>query len=714
MKHNNGTTLSSLKNSSLNRYVLIIDKSPDIHQLINQACSDLKSRRLNCLWANSTEEAWSMLTTQPDIALVLLGLSLADDNNSSLSLIKQTRRKMQSCQTQLILLVSQMDAALVMEIVQEADVDSVLLKSDLTIERLRIDLMLALDGYERQMLLEAENQRLDQQCADQKQQIDTLQQVEHENTRFKAILEATSDLVGISDKDGRVLYINHTGRRMLGLGADEDATQTNIADYHSDEGIRTVRDEAIPTALEKGYWRGDNVFLTQDGWEISMSQFFMVQKTEDGHIEFFATIARDISDYKHLEASLRERERFLQLVIDNIPQFIYWKDRNSTFLGCNQNFARVAGLNSPQEIVGKTDYDFSWDKSEAEFYRMQDDIVMEGEQPQYHIIDSQIHRDGRLVWLDTNKIPLHDEYGNVKGLLISYEDITDRVEADEALKEYSERLESMVEERTRDLSQALENLKAAQQHLIEAEKMAALGSLVAGVAHEVNTPIGVGVTAASTLQDETTAFLTTLQNGKLKRSMLDDYINLAQESSELILRNLSRSAELVQSFKQVAVDQTNLERRTFALKPYTEEVLRSLMPRLKHAGHQIKVTGDKQLKLNSFPGAYSQLITNLVMNSLSHAYPKGETGCLQFFITQKDETLVLEYSDDGCGIPIENINKIFEPFFSTARDRGGTGLGLHIVYNLVTQKLGGTIRCDSEVGKYTKFTIQLPFRVPVK
>ena len=269
-------------------------------------------------------------------------------------------------------------------------------------------------------------------------------------------------------------------------------------------------------------------------------------------------------------------------------------------------------------------------------------------------------------------------------------------------------LEQKVKERTKQLSQALENLQATQKQLVESEKMAALGSLVAGVAHEINTPVGTSITAASTLKHETTTFNNDVAQGKLKRSSLNNYLEVALVSTDLILNNLNRASDLIQSFKQVAVDSSHLEKRKFAIKPYIEEILNSLAPKFKHTALTLAVEGENDLEINTFPGAVAQIVTNFVMNSLNHAYPSAEKGQLRFQITQQQDKVTIEYSDDGCGIPPENLTKIFEPFFTTARNQGGTGLGLHIVYNLVTQKLQGTIDVKSELNLGTIFIIALP------
>ena len=194
----------------------------------------------------------------------------------------------------------------------------------------------------------------------------------------------------------------------------------------------------------------------------------------------------------------------------------------------------------------------------------------------------------------------------------------------------------------------------------------------------------------------------------LKRSVLNSYLKTAQQSSNLLVQNLNRAGELVNSFKQVAVDQTNLELRNFRVKEYIEGVLLNLAPQLKHSTHEIIVSAAEDITMNSYAGSLAQVVTNLVMNSLIHAYPEEKKGQLHFEIIAENKNIKIIYSDDGCGIPEENLSKVFEPFFTTKRNQGGTGLGLHIVYNLITHKLQGSVDVDSQVGKGTKFTFVLP------
>ncbi|MCK5525135.1 MAG: AAA family ATPase [Thiomargarita sp.] len=268
-------------------------------------------------------------------------------------------------------------------------------------------------------------------------------------------------------------------------------------------------------------------------------------------------------------------------------------------------------------------------------------------------------------------------------------------------------LEQKVSERTQELSDALDHLKMTQAQLVESEKMASLGGLVAGVAHEINTPIGIGLMSASTLTKKTDVAINAFKSNKLKKSTIGTYFDQVSHGSQLIVRNLERASELVKSFKQVAVDQSNLEKRRFGIKKYLEDMLIALKPKLQKT-HQISLTGDEQIEINSYPGAFSQVVTNLLMNSITHAYQEGEAGQLRFDIRSESEQVIIEYSDDGCGILVENLPKIFDPFFTTGRAKGGTGLGLHITYNLVTQKLKGIIQVESTVGVGTTFIITLP------
>jgi signal transduction histidine kinase len=264
-----------------------------------------------------------------------------------------------------------------------------------------------------------------------------------------------------------------------------------------------------------------------------------------------------------------------------------------------------------------------------------------------------------------------------------------------------------LEEQKEELQITLDRLNETQAQLIQSEKLAALGGLVAGVAHEINTPVGISVTAASSLAEETQQMAEKYKENKISRSEFKDYLNTANQSAKLILSNMERAASMVQSFKQVSVDQSTEQKRVFKLKEYSEDVIRSMYPRLKGKKVNINLEIDDQLELNSYPGAFSQILTNLVLNSVVHGFEKMDHGNINLTAHLEKKELQMEYHDNGKGIPEQNLDKVFDPFFTTNK-KAGTGLGLHIVYNIVNQKLNGSITCSSEKEKGVSFRMKIP------
>jgi len=270
------------------------------------------------------------------------------------------------------------------------------------------------------------------------------------------------------------------------------------------------------------------------------------------------------------------------------------------------------------------------------------------------------------------------------------------------------RLQRQNLEYQQSLEESLEKLHRTQKEMIQSAKMAALGDLVAGVAHEVNTPIGVSVTAASFLAERTRQLRELYGKGEMKRSDLEKYLALAEESSGSVLSNLERAAELVQSFKKVAADQSSEEKRVFGMKNYLEQILLSLRPQFKRTPHQVRMDCPDGLSLDSYPGAIMQIITNLVMNSLIHGFADGRPGEISIKVEQAGENVVLTYRDTGIGMDREQKERIYDPFYTTTRGSGGTGLGMNIVYNLVTQTLKGSIMLESSPGQGAVFFLTLP------
>lgn len=282
----------------------------------------------------------------------------------------------------------------------------------------------------------------------------------------------------------------------------------------------------------------------------------------------------------------------------------------------------------------------------------------------------------------------------------NYEIVTARGELEVRVRE--------VDISNRELSNALLRLKSTQQKLISNEKMALLGGLVAGVAHEINTPVGIGVTAASTLLESTNSVSKKYAQGELTNSALLQYIQHATSAADIILGNLDRAASLIQSFKQVAVDQSASDVRSFNLKDYLGQVLLSLRPQLRKTNLTCEFDCPNDLEIRSYPGALSQIVTNFIMNAIVHAYAKDDKGTLLLQFSEcEHDVICIRFSDDGGGISPENLARVWDPFFTTNRSGGGSGLGLHIVYNLVTQKLFGNIEIESKEGEGTVISLFL-------
>src|SRR5438270_2960164 len=276
------------------------------------------------------------------------------------------------------------------------------------------------------------------------------------------------------------------------------------------------------------------------------------------------------------------------------------------------------------------------------------------------------------------------------------------------------RLFTEVQERTRQLSRSLEDLRAAQDSLVRTEKLAALGRLVAGVAHEINTPVGTSLTVASACINKTNRFAADVASGDVRRSILTEFIAASREAASQIMINLGQAAELIQSFKQVAADRNVRDRRRFDLGQVTNQVVKGLRFGLRSQNLTVSVECEPNLAMNSHPGPYGQVLTNLVLNSAVHAFPDGARGSVHIAAqaSGKDNVQVL-FSDDGCGMSPEVKRQVFDPFFTTRRDQGSTGLGLHIVHNIVTNRLGGRIDLETKPGAGTKIQLIVPREAPL-
>ncbi len=332
-------------------------------------------------------------------------------------------------------------------------------------------------------------------------------------------------------------------------------------------------------------------------------------------------------------------------------------------------------------------------------------------------------RDGRFIWVRLSMRGISASDGRAAFYDGSMEDITARKEAADALQSAHDRLEMKVELRTQELTslnqelmamnfeltEALDRLKKTQEILIHSEKRAALSNLVVGLAHEVNTPVGVAITVSSHLQELFLATAARYAEGRMKRSDFTQLLADSQESIELLLTSLNKAVQLIRNFKQVSVDQSGETRQRFIVREYLETLVNSLRSANPDFCHQIEILCAEHIELDSFPAAFSHIVTSLLLNCQHHAFAPQQCGKITLSVTfDANGSFILTCRDNGHGMSPEMREKIFDPFFTTRRGAGSIGLGLYIVYNIITLQLFGSITCQSEVGKGTSFVITLP------
>lgn len=300
------------------------------------------------------------------------------------------------------------------------------------------------------------------------------------------------------------------------------------------------------------------------------------------------------------------------------------------------------------------------------------------------------------------------------------EQVRDLTAAKNALGELNQHLESRVKERTADLAQAnthlsktLEELRTTQKELVRSAQLAGLGSLVAGIAHELNTPIGTALTAATALAHEAHTIKTLHAGEQLGRRALSQFLKNSEDITDLLERNLKRAAERIGHFKQVAVDRVREDRQCFKLTDVISGTMSILAPKLQGTPYRLTMELDHRIEMDSYPGAISQVLGNFIGNALMHAFTGRETGamCLRTAL-QGEGTLELSFSDDGNGIAADQLPHIFEPFFTTKFGQGGSGLGLYIVYTQVRDLLGGRVEVSSQEGHGTRFSVTVPLIAP--
>lgn len=511
------------------------------------------------------------------------------------------------------------------------------------------------------------------------------------------------------DADWTMLFISTHVDHVTGYSAQELLNNRDIS-YASlilpEDNIRAGRVVAEAVARNEP-WQVEYRVMHKSGeirWASERGQAVL---GEDGQVLYLDGFILDITEEKNAKQAMER----LAVLVRNSSDAMFLLSGHVLF-DCNDAALSLFGYakeeliaQSPEILSPARQPDGSLSLTEG---KRLIDLAAAGEPQRFEWVHRR--RDGTVfdAEVSLNRF-LENEDVVVFGIV---RDISERKQREREIQELNATLEQRVADRTAELQATLERLKRTQHELLQSEKLASLGALVAGVAHELNTPIGNAVTVSSSLLDAHRRFSGQVENG-LTRRALQDFLADVGEGSQIIERNLSRAAELISSFKQLAVDQTSDQRRQFKLKDVVNEIILTMKPTLRRTSITLDDAVPEGLTLDSHPGPLGQVLMNLINNAILHAYAEGAQGTIGLCASlTAPDWLCIEVKDDGCGMDAATQKRIFDPFYTTRMGRGGSGLGLHIVYTLTTGILGGRIEVRSEPGRGSVFEVHLPLTAP--
>jgi len=532
--------------------------------------------------------------------------------------------------------------------------------------------------------------------------------LDHTLEHFRAIVQGSDDAIISKTLDGTITSWNSRAQSMFGYTEHEILGKPILILIPPER----IEEEAF---FLKKMLSGERIDhfeterLHKNGKRLNVSVTLSPIRDRDGNVIGASKIARDITQQLKLHAA----SQIANTILESTDDAIVSKNLQGVVTSWNRGASRVFGY-SEQEMIGRTlDVIFPADRKNEEIFILE--RIANGEKID-HYETVRLRKDGVLIHVSVSISPIRDSWGKIIGASKIARDITERKQAEEHMLALNRELESRVADRTRDLAatnSALQNanleLIRAQNELIQNEKMSALGVLIAGVSHEMNTPLGNSLTVSSSLHHELTVFEMEVETGKLTKNRIKEFNQHLHTGLDLLLKNLSRAIEQIVHFKEVSVDQASERRRFFDLRSVIEDNISVLEPQFNHTPHRIIADLPEAIAMDSFPGAIGQVITNLVLNSLTHGFSGDMQGTVTISAQLQDANHVrLTCTDNGRGIPEANLSRIFDPFFTTRMGQGGSGLGLNIVFNIVTLTLHGTIKVESAVGSHTKFTVLMP------
>ncbi|HKS18239.1 MAG TPA: PAS domain S-box protein [Bradyrhizobium sp.] len=520
---------------------------------------------------------------------------------------------------------------------------------------------------------------------------------------YRKLFEASVDGIYVTTPAGELLNANPSLARMMGYDSPQDLIR-GIGDVATSVYVHPAAREQYEFLMRRdGMVREfEYQVRARDGTVLWLSDSASAVRNEAGEIARYEGVVRDITDQKRAEDAIAEGRRLLQQVIDTVPAVINVKDKNLRYVLMNRYMAGIFSI-EPQDAIGRTTSDLMSRYGARKTDEHDKRVLEAGRELGFYEEEYKDSAGNMRQWL-VNKLPLLDADGEIENIVTVALDIGERKRGEQEMRKAKDAAEA-----------ALRNLRETQNSLIEAEKLAALGRLVAGIAHEVNNPVGISLTVASALERKTALFAGEVARGDLRRSSLNDYLETSRDASAQLVANLNRAGELITSFKQVAADRNYSDQRVFDLGDLTEQVVMSLRPGLRKHHLTLNVDCQPDLTMNSYPGPYGQVLTNLFLNSVAHAFPDGKAGAVDIRVRASGhDNVEVIFSDNGVGMSLDVRRRAFDPFFTTRRDQGGTGLGLHIVYSIVTTRLGGRLDLDSEPGGGTRIRMILPRVAPLE
>jgi len=541
----------------------------------------------------------------------------------------------------------------------------------------------------------------------------TDQNVIHE--QFKAAFQLTPEFMSITRlRDARIVEVNAAFQRITGLSREQaiGKTSAELNLWHDPQ----QRAEVFGLIQSQGQVLEHSVLLNARDGQVREA-LLSSAKFEAGGEQYMFVVQRDVTETQRALKALEESEARFSRLFEQSPMPMCYSSDSDGFSTAqwNQSWFDTFGFDAAT-AQGKSGLALGIWVNQADRARWLERSLRGEDTTDAEMLMRRA--DGELRWISMSSRTFVEPQRTL--VLFTYFDITERRRAQQEILELNTQLEARVAQRTSDLqsanfelSQTLGTLNMAKDQLVQSEKLAALGALVAGVAHELNTPIGNGLTVASSLEYRVQEFDRLMASG-LKRSDLQSFIDDTRQAADILSRNLMRAGALVASFKQVAVDQTSSQRRRFSLSSVASEILITLNPAIRKSACTVSMDMQNDLRMDSYPGPLGQVLANLINNAIVHGFDGGKIPGTITLVARAEgvSQVVVQVRDAGRGIQKADLHRVFEPFFTTRLGQGGSGLGLHIAHSIVTGVLGGSIDVSSEAGSGATFTLTLPLCAP--